>query len=216
MKFRISMKIVKESLRPQVGDFSNSILYNLCRKYPLHKRDEVIMAKIWLIGRSYAAAIERRRIKTNINDDFYVDHVIPAFRRSKIDEKIASIKKYNDITENNALEILEVHKYILDLMYKITGLEKRSLASKYLHFHLPRLFFIYDSRADGALRKLIALKRGTFADIVSSPLVDKTYAMFFLASLSERAKLEKEINKNISTRQLDNILIGIANENLRK
>lgn len=39
-----------------IGD---EVLYDMCRKYPAHDREDVIAAKAWLIGRAYAAAIER-------------------------------------------------------------------------------------------------------------------------------------------------------------
>ena len=39
----------------------NSVLYDLCKTYPTHKDKKSIVAKIWLIGRAYAAAIERRK-----------------------------------------------------------------------------------------------------------------------------------------------------------
>jgi len=42
----------------------------------------------------------------------------------------------------------------MDLFTDITGWEKRALASKYLHFHRPDLFFFYDSRAKRALGKV--------------------------------------------------------------
>jgi hypothetical protein len=42
----------------------------------------------------------------------------------------------------------------MTVLRDLTGLEKRALASKYLHFHLPRLFFIYDSRAAGVMRRV--------------------------------------------------------------
>ena len=43
--------------------YANSILYEMCSKTPLHNDADVIVGKIWLIGRSYAAAIERRKNK---------------------------------------------------------------------------------------------------------------------------------------------------------
>ncbi len=53
----------------------NETLYKLCRDHPEHKNDKAIVAKIWLIGRSYAAAIERRKNKAAnnpiVNDAFY-------------------------------------------------------------------------------------------------------------------------------------------------
>src|SRR3989339_652424 len=69
----------------------NNILYKMCLDYPLHNNPEEICAKIWLIGRSYAASIERRTIKKHINDDFY-DYVVQEFikfnHRNNFDKKL--------------------------------------------------------------------------------------------------------------------------------
>lgn len=57
---------VYENFRTQDYDywsFGNQILYDMCLKNPSHTNENVIIGKIWLIGRSYAAAIER--IKEN-------------------------------------------------------------------------------------------------------------------------------------------------------
>ena len=57
--------------------------------------------------------------------------------------------------ENNIGQIISVHNFLTVIFNEISGLDKRSLASKYLHFHLPNLFYIYDSRADNAIRKMV-------------------------------------------------------------
>jgi len=58
-------QITKEDIEavrtPWVWDLGNRILYDMCQSYPGHSKDDEIVAKIWLIGRSYAASIERRR-----------------------------------------------------------------------------------------------------------------------------------------------------------
>lgn len=46
---------------PSYWDVGNSVLYDMCRKYPNHGKEDEIIAKVWLIGCSYSAAIERRR-----------------------------------------------------------------------------------------------------------------------------------------------------------
>jgi hypothetical protein len=46
--------------------FGNDILYQLCHDQPKHNDDSVIIAKIWLIGRSYAAAFERRKDRKSV------------------------------------------------------------------------------------------------------------------------------------------------------
>ncbi len=66
-------------------DLGNQVLYDLCRAYPAHKRDEEIIAKIWLIGRSYAAAIERRKDVDHSSDNFYETIVVETIKKSSID-----------------------------------------------------------------------------------------------------------------------------------
>jgi len=214
---KIYVKIKREDLKPQLGDLGNRILYKLCEDYPDHKEPDVIVSKVWLIGRAYAAAIERRKKRDDINDDFYRKKVVSVFQKSKIDNKLKNIKKYKEINCENIKEILEVHKYLVNEIKKITGLEKRSLVSKYLHFHLPELFFIYDSRAISAL-KLISkpLNKNEYRSKIDNRSVDKEYAKFFYRAFNAKNNTERDFNEKISTREFDNALINIANKNLKK
>jgi len=52
-------KLAEEYLKDQPGFLGNTVLYDLCKSYPRHDEEDVIASKIWLIGRAYAAAIER-------------------------------------------------------------------------------------------------------------------------------------------------------------
>lgn len=189
----------------------NEILYRLCREHPLHKTDDEIGAKIWLIGRAYAASIERRKEKNSINDDYYDTKVIPQIKNSDIDKWIKNyrIQKTKD-------SCLLAHKKTTDLFKRISGLEKRSLASKYLHFHQPDLFFLYDSRARhgiGVLFEELNLKREKEEE---NDLFDKGYAVFFNKCLKAQAEILKRYRISLKYRELDTLLINIANEDLRK
>ncbi len=142
-------------------DLANSIIYDMCQKYHTHTDEREIIAKIWIIGRTYAAAIERRKNKKDndmSSEDFYFDQVAPIFRKNdngkKLDEKIDLLKNQS-VTPDNIEEIILLHGFLVKLFSEITQLNKRSLASKYLHFHLPKLFYIYDSRAKEACNKTI-------------------------------------------------------------
>ena len=53
-------------------EYGNSVLYRMCEEEPEHKQIDVIVGKIWIIGRSYAAAIERRKNAVVVGDDFYL------------------------------------------------------------------------------------------------------------------------------------------------
>ena len=150
-------KVLENIINNNTWDFSNKILYNLCSKHPKHTKKHEVLTKILFIGRIYAAAIERRKDKNKneSGDDFYIKKVVPKMIYPNLDEKIQQLNKYNRIDASNYIIILETHKYLSDLFNKLTKLDKRSLSSKYLHFHKPKLFFIYDSRVAAALSKCL-------------------------------------------------------------
>lgn len=137
----------------------NQVLYDMCKKYPHHDDTDIIVSKIWLIGRSYAAAIERRRNTKDeeISEDFMYNKVAPALKRraKKLDRMIDELNALEGDYKDNAKTVLELHKYLTDIFEDITGLEKRSLASKYLHFHCPDKVLIYDNRAKEAARMTV-------------------------------------------------------------
>src|SRR3989344_1985901 len=143
-------KLITEGIDRTPWDLGNAVIYKLCQEYPGHKTDEEILAKIWIIGRSYAAAIERRRINNHINDDFYTHIVAPGIRNSSIDQRLNGL-----LVDGSFNNILTTHYWLTQLFRDMTGMDKRSLASKYLHFHFPDLFHIYDQRASSTLNKLI-------------------------------------------------------------
>ncbi len=144
-----------QSPHSKVWDKGNEVLYGMCRRYPNHGNIDEIIAKIWLIGRSYAAAIERRKNKKNSNDNFYVQ-AANEIRKFGFDEKINNIPNIDKLDEDNVRVICEAHFYITKKFHKLTGQYKRSLASKYLHFHRP-LVPIYDSRAARSVSGLIKI-----------------------------------------------------------
>ena len=139
--------------------FGNDVLYRMCDEEPLHQDADVVVGKLWLIGRSYAAAIERRKNKQESSDDFYYTEVAPKMLSigKELDERLSELKKFEELSDDTIDMALNTHKYLTDVFYEITQLEKRSLASKYLHFHCPSMFWIYDSRANAAIRKHILL-----------------------------------------------------------
>lgn len=64
---------VRQAMGTTPWDLGNQVLYDLCRQYPGHTDEQAVIAKIWLIGRTYAAAIERRWTKSELTGDrFYL------------------------------------------------------------------------------------------------------------------------------------------------
>ena len=186
----------------------NSILYEMVSSHPSHTDENEIVSKLWIIGRTYAAAIERRPNKAETPGDFYYDYVAPKLIASEIDAKIDSLRCYTAITRENLPQILSVHKYLMDQFTDLTQKEKRSLTSKYLHFHLPDLFIIYDSRVASVITKFAGKKpRG----LQIPQDADKTYAEFCYKALL----IYDELNGNYTDtkpRVIDNILLRYCDE----
>ena len=91
----ITKQAIEDALKKnRVWDLGNKVLYDLCSCHPHHKTDEEIIAKVWLIGRSYAAAIERRKNKTTDSegDFFYEETVAPKIKNSEIDKWFEEIR----------------------------------------------------------------------------------------------------------------------------
>jgi hypothetical protein len=203
---RISKDDVENALNNTAWDLGNEVLYDLCSKHPLHNTPQEIIAKVWLIGRSYAAALERRKNKSSgsLGDLFYVNNAAPKIRKSKIDNWFAQLKKEPTLTK-----VIETHAKPTKLFHKITKLEKRSLASKYLHFHFKNLFFIFDSRSVIGIRKVAPRARKQLPSL-SSKKPDKDYAYFYQRCLWLQNDLQTRLRRKLSPRQIDKVLLYIA------
>ncbi len=204
----ITAALVESAAGPSPWDLGNDVLYGLCRAHPDHQSASAVVAKTWLIGRSYAAAIERRRNKTVENDDFYITVVAPGISSSGIDQWLHEIKSIAEPTDDTSDQIVRVHGRVTALFEQLTGLEKRSLASKYLHFHLPHLFFIYDARAVKGLQRLRTVAGRASAVRVQE--ADGEYRKFFQKCLRLRRHVEREFGILLSPRAIDNLLLKVS------
>jgi len=202
--------LAEEATRPTPWQLGDEVLYTLCRRHPDHRTVDVVLAKVLLIGRAYAAAIERRKSDRHAgNDDFYLKSVAPKIIASKIDSWIESAKRLRPGSADSLRPLVEIHGWTTDLFSTISGLKKRSLASKYLHFHVPRLFFLYDSRAVEGLRRVKgALGKASQPETLGDP----EYARFAgqCLRLSEHCRVEFGIA--LTPRELDNLLLALALE----
>ena len=181
--------------------FGNHILYTMCRDHPGHSDPEVIGGKLWLIGRAYSASVERKAGK-----DFDWTPLKNALVKSTIDKDIVDCKKIHRIDKFNLAIVLSTHKRLTDIFKAETGLMKRSLASKYLHFHAPSAFFIFDSKAANEVSKLVRPIQKQFDQTYDS---DRGYETFCKRCLIYREMvLEAGIRTKVSPRYLDSKLLG--------
>ena len=193
-------------------EFGNSILYQMCKDNPKHDQADVVVGKIWLIGRSYAAAIERRKNADDfLGDDFYYEAVAPKMLviGKELDERLSCLNNTDGLIVDCVPEILSTHKFLMDTFTELTGLEKRSLASKYLHFHCPEKFFIYDSRARMAIGKLV--KRPDKGILAEVPDYDPEYGDFICRMLELQEYLDEQIGIYELPRKLDSFLLTAVN-----
>lgn len=197
---------VEKARSPSPWDLGNDVLYELCRKHPSHREVPVVIAKVWLIGRSYAAAIERRREKETENDNFYVQTVAPTLLRSDIDTWIGSAAQYEMPSATSLDAILTTHAKVTELFNQISGLEKRSLASKYLHFHVPNLFYIYDTRAVEAMRVLSSVVGRASK---GATLADNEYRKFSEKCLRLQKHVKEKFDIHLTPREIDKLLLEI-------
>ena len=198
--------IEKALEKNRVWDLGNRVLYDLCSDYPDHKTHEEIIAKIWLIGRSYAAAIERRKSKTtgSEGDFFYEETVAPIIKNSEIDNWFAEIRI------NPTPEVaVKIHCKLTKLFSEISGLDKRSLASKYLHFHFEDLFFIYDGRAANALTSITERSNKVLVNVADNE-ADPAYKSFYQRCLWLQNDLKSMLGRNPSPREMDKIFLFVA------
>lgn len=195
-------------------EFGNKILYKMCEEYPHHNDADVLSGKILLIGRSYAAAIERRKNADDYKgDDFYYDVVAPKMLEigDELDNRIESLKNNAGVIFDCIPEILSTHKFLMDAFKEMTGLEKRSLASKYLHFHCPEKFFIYDSRAKEAIRKIVKRPdKKILSEIVE---YDPEYGDFVCRMLElqkylDEKLVDEKLGGHVTPRSIDSFLLS--------
>jgi hypothetical protein len=201
---------IEKALANDAWDLGNQVLYDLCSQHPLHKSQQEIIAKVWLIGRSYAAALERRKNKSSdsVGDLFYEDKAFPKIKNSEIDSWIGSLKN-----NSKPEEAVETHFKLTKLFHEISELEKRSLASKYLHFHQPNLFFIYDSRAVKAIRQITPASEKQLPSL--SPIEqDGEYLKFYRRCLWLCDELESKLGRKPSPREIDKILLVVADKRI--
>lgn len=209
----INQGTVTRAMRTSTWQLSNNVLYDFCAKYPEHKKTNVALGKIMLIGRVYAAAIERRKSQEgeNENTQFFLDVVGPALLNSDIDAWIAEARAVRRRKKNRFDTLVSVHHKTTQLFNAISKMEKRSLASKYLHFHVPSLFYIYDSRAVGAFRQgvISGLDEPMPRATNTKNLGDNEYRKFAEKCEYLRTYCRTRFQKTLSPRQLDNLLLEI-------
>lgn len=189
---------------------SDKILYKMTNDYYSNRDVNIIVSKLMIIGKTYSAALERVKDKGKIVN--YYD-VAAAISNSNIEDNIEKLKKCWKLDDNTMVEVLKLHKKLTDIFENYTGLEKRSLASKYLHFHLPNIVFIYDSRVSSVIGEFVNGRcdykkkienTGTSLDDIDGEYANFCYKAYEIyKAISNKSKFSEEP----TPRYIDRILI---------
>ena len=192
----------------------NQVLYDLCQKFPDHKDPGQIVAKTWLIGRAYSVALERRKGAAESNEVYYREKIPPIFMNSELDEWLLPLPKDNCLTESLLHDALEVHanlvsylRYNLDNHSGERGLNRASFCSKYLHFHRPLLFPLYDTRAVRGLRILL---KEYMPDMLVKLAYPASYEPFAKTVFRVLDKLNAQLSIPLDLRHVDNLLLQLG------
>jgi hypothetical protein len=198
----VEASAARRAIDDPIWDTGNTVLYRLCAREPKHTKDAVIVAKLWLIGRSYAAAIERGVSGKYSGDKLYTQLATRVLKGSKIDTILAGVRA---LRRPEVDTVALAHKAIVKVFRRISGHDNPSLASKYMHFHCPRIVYIYDSRAMSAIRRVTKpVKPPPAKTVLKSP-----YALFFLRCEVFRKTLEKKLHRKLNPRDVDKVLLTL-------
>ena len=181
-------------------DFANQALYDLCSRHPQHNNADEIVAKVWMIGRCYAADVKRTPVAKNVSGCFYYDNIAPAIKKQgqALDSLIDKINQGVQQGTNVENLVLNAHGMLVNIFKSVTKRENRSLASKYLHFHCPQAVFIFDSDASGKIKTLVK------ANTKSGK--NKVYVDFYKKATELKKYYENEYKVNLTPREMDKLL----------
>jgi len=184
------------------------ILYDMCKKWPYHDNLSQAQAKVTIIGRTYAAGLERKG-----GEDYrkgILETVANALNKNskRIDRDVAALKNFKELSVIAQDRILGTHGNIVSLLREETKtkLNFRSFVSKYLHFHAP-IVPLFDSRASSAIRELYPWRKFRGHDrIPHSESHDEIYSKFFAQFMLYFNDLEK-LKLRPTVRKADRYLI---------
>ena len=124
---------------------------------------------------------------------------------SELDERINKLKQFEYITKENLKDIVNTHLFLTNIFSDITGLNKRSLASKYLHFHVPNMFYIYDSRAIQGARDYIMPNKELKTWL--APFGDKEYIELVIRLYTFQKYVADQFGLSVTPRVIDSFLL---------
>lgn len=187
----LTREFLTDALSRSIQDTRSRALYDLCFFHRHHLQDELVADKLRLIGRLYA--------EYGAGLGFSPELSAHCLAKSPVDRWFSALSTAEQL---DGWLLLELHKRVMDVFADLPETEARSLASKYLHFHFPELFSIYDSQVDSAVK---ALSEGDCGFLAMSDH-DPVYGRFHAGCRKLAERLAPLIGRRLSPRELDRVL----------
>lgn len=196
MKADLSREFIADVLAQSIIDPRTRALYELCFIHRDHFQDEIVADKLRMIVRLCAES-------GLAVPGFSPEYTAHRLGQSGVDSWFAGIATAEQI--DPAL-VFEMHKRVMDVFADLPADQARSLASKYLHFHFPELFFLYDSRVAAAA---FAIGQGECGYLARSEH-DPEYGRFFACCRKLTERLAAPAGRRLNPRELDRVLRACA------
>jgi hypothetical protein len=213
-QYKIKKEWVEHALATSIWGTGNDWLYDLCERYPSHNKIDHVLAKIWLIGRAYAASAERG-VSGKGKGDEYLIQLSKRLIDNKIDKFLSGLPKGTANYSSYYQSVVKAHRDVELVFADKNKLKRVSLTSKYLHFHRPNLFPIYDSRVAQAITKVTPDYRHTKYPLPKEyeKSVYGKHCARYVWLLQKVTALNGEA---ITLRQLDNLLLEVYRKLCKK
>jgi hypothetical protein len=192
MKSELTREFVADTLAQSILDPRTRALYELCFLHRHHFQDDIVADKLRMIVRLCA---EHGMDVGRFSPEFAAHRL----GQSGIDCWFAGLATAEQL--DSAL-VFEMHKRVMDVFDDLPADQARSLAARYLHFHFPELFYLYDSRVDAAAMDLGQGECGYLARAEHDPL----YGRFFACCRKLTERLAPLAGRRLNPRELDRVL----------
>lgn len=189
---KMTREFIEDALSGAVVDPRTRALYELCFLHRHHFQDDVVADKLRMIVRVCA----EQGLKV---DEFSPELVAHRLGQSGVDHWFGSLATAEHLEPSLAFE---VHKRVMDVLSDVPLEQARSLASKYLHYHFPDLFYIHDVGLETAASALGEGECGYLARTEHDPV----YGAFFACCRKLAEKLAPLSGHRLSPRELDLVL----------
>ena len=192
MKPALTHEFITEALAGSSLEPRMRALYELCFMQRHHFSDGIVADKLRILVRLCA----ERGIRIESFSPEYFAHCLS---RAEVDRWFGRLASAEQL---DVALVLELHKRMMNVFDALPEADARSLVSKYLHFHFPDLFFIFDSRVEAASMKL---GKGEFGYLALTDH-DPTYGRFYVCCRRLVDKLVSVVGRRLSPLELDRVL----------